>query len=91
MSLTKKKGMPDKFKPLPEKHYLVTDQCFWMEHPPENYNPLDPKRTPHSIQLVDMETGTVVNLLSGSIIKVIEPKKLERQCTTSATATRYSA
>jgi hypothetical protein len=69
------KTIPDKFAPLPEKRYLVTDQCFWMTNKPKNYNPLDPKRAPHSIQLVDVETGTIVNLQSGSIIKVIEAKQ----------------
>jgi hypothetical protein len=57
MSKPNKKNPADKFKPLAEKRYLVTDQCFWMQHPPKNYNPFDAKRSPHTIQLVDIETG----------------------------------
>jgi hypothetical protein len=66
---------PDKFMPLRKKRYMVTDQCFWMTHPPKDYNPLDPSRAPHAVQLVDVETGTVVNLHSGSIIQVIDPNE----------------
>jgi hypothetical protein len=62
------------FKPIREKTYLVTDQCLFMKKPPLEYNPLDPDRSPHTIQLVDIKTGTIVNLKSGSIIKIIEPK-----------------
>lgn len=69
---------PKKLIPIPKKQYLVTDQCFFkpLKHP-ELYNPYDKNRAPHSIQLVDQETGTIVNLPSGSIIEVIkynEPK-----------------
>lgn len=62
-------------KPLFEKQYMVTDQCFWESEKPENYNPLDPKRAPHAITLVDIETGTIALLESGSIIKVIKQKR----------------
>jgi hypothetical protein len=55
---------------------LVTDQCFWeSQNTPDNYNPLDPKRAPHAITLVDVATGTIVLLKSGSVIQVIEPKE----------------
>lgn len=72
------KKEPKKFIPVDGKEYLVTDQCFWkvLKHP-EKYNPYDKTRAPHSIQLVDQDTGTVVNLPSGSIIKIVkynEPK-----------------
>jgi hypothetical protein len=72
---TKSEPLADKFTPLAEKTYMVTDQCFWETNKPENYNPLDPKRAPHAITLVDVETGSIVLLKSGSIIQVIEPKE----------------
>jgi hypothetical protein len=65
--------MHKKLKPHKDKEYIVTDQCFWEQNPPANYNWSDPKRTPHSVTLVDKETGTVVLLQSGSIIKVVTP------------------
>jgi hypothetical protein len=69
---------PKKFIPVKKMRYLVTDQCFFKPlEKPELYNPYDKTRAPHSIQLVDVETGTIVNLPSGSIIEVIkynEPK-----------------
>lgn len=67
--------MTKRFKPSPEKEYIITDQCFWQKLSPKEskeYNPYDNKRAPHSVQLVDPDTGTIVNLPSGSIIKVIK-------------------
>lgn len=74
MNLTKqqKKNLASKHTPLMEKEYIVTDQCFWEQNPPKDYNPLDPKRTPHSVSLVDKENGSIVLLKSGSIIKVVK-------------------
>jgi hypothetical protein len=46
---------------------------FRARNPPQDYNPLDPNPKPHAIQLVDVETGSVVMLKSGSIIQVIDP------------------
>lgn len=66
-----------KFKPRKGKRYIVTDQCFWQQLTDEErkaYNPYDKKRAPHGIQLVDAETGTVVNLLSGSIVEIVDAK-----------------
>lgn len=63
-----------KFKPLHKKRYMVTDQCMWETSKLENYNPLDPKRAPHALTLVDVETGSIAFLKSGSIIQVVEPK-----------------
>ena len=60
-----------KFTPQADRTYLVTDQCFWKKNAPENYNIFDPARKPHTIQLVDIASGTVVNLPSGSIVKVV--------------------
>lgn len=68
--------MPEKktkFDPVVGRKYLVTDQCFWEQLTDKErlkYNPYDGKRLPHSIQLVCLETGTIVNLASGSIISV---------------------
>jgi hypothetical protein len=67
--------MIDKFTPLPDKEYIVTDQCFYETMTPKeqaNYNPYDKKRAPHSLNLVDAQTGTIVNLPSGSIIKIVK-------------------
>jgi len=59
-----------------KKQYLVTDQCFYQTlKNPEKYNPYDKTRAPHSIQLVDQQTGTIVALPSGSIIEVISYAK----------------
>ncbi len=66
-----------KFTPLPDRRYIVTDQCYWETMTEEEraaYNPFDKKRTPHYLQLVDAETGTIVNLPSGSVIRVVEPR-----------------
>jgi hypothetical protein len=62
----------DKFDPVPDKEYILTDSCYFQTNPTSNYNPYDKTRSPHGVQLVDIKTGTVVNLLSGSIIKVIK-------------------
>lgn len=67
----------DKFTPLPGKRYIVTDSCYWetlSDEEKAKYNPYDKERAPHSVQLVDQETGTIVNLASGSIIQIIEAK-----------------
>lgn len=67
-----------KYEPRKDKEYLVTDQCYWETLTPEErekYNPYDKDRFPHGICLIDPETGTLVNLLSGSIIKVIKAKE----------------
>jgi hypothetical protein len=58
--------------PKIEKEYLVTDSCFWSAHAPADYNPFDANRAPHHIELVDVKTGSVVHLQSGSIIRVVK-------------------
>lgn len=63
-----------KHSPFEDKEYILTDQCFWEANPPEDYNPLDPKRKPHAVTLVDKETGTIAMLNSGSVIKIIKLK-----------------
>lgn len=57
---------------MPEKEYLVTDQCMWQNEPLPDYNPYDPARKPHSVQLVDPVSGTIVNLKSGSVVKIVK-------------------
>jgi hypothetical protein len=67
--------LASKFVPQKKKRYLVTDQCFWEKLTDEEkkaYNPYDTTRAPHSVELVDVETGTVVHLPSGSVVEVIE-------------------
>lgn len=74
---TKKMSTTKKFIPIKDKEYIITDQCFWQgltEEEKKQYNPYDKKRAPHGVQLVDPDTGTIVNLLSGSIIKIVKSK-----------------
>jgi hypothetical protein len=61
--------------PVTGKEYLITDQCFWEQEVPEDYNPTDPNRTPHAITLVDKDTGTIVILPSGSTVKIVSVRK----------------
>jgi len=77
VKLTKQqqKNLDEQTKVVRNKEYMLTDQCFWEEHPREDYNPLDPKRAPHSVLLVDIKTGSTVQLESGSIIKVVKLKE----------------
>ena len=67
--------MANKYTPQQDKEYILTDQCYWQQlssEEQEAYNPYDSNRAPHGVSLVDPETGTIVNILSGSIIKVIK-------------------
>lgn len=68
----------NKFDPIPGKRYLLTDSCYWnnlTDEQKQEYNPYDKSRTPHGVQLVDIETGTIVNLKSGSVIQIVEAKE----------------
>lgn len=67
--------MAQKWIPQPDREYIITDSCFWETNPPEDYNPHDTKRAPHSVQLVDRVSGTIVNLPSGSVIKILSVHK----------------
>jgi hypothetical protein len=69
------KNYEKKFIPKNNGEYLVTDQCFWQSEDLEEYNPLHPERTPHTMQLVDIKSGTIVNLPSGSIVKIVKINK----------------
>jgi len=66
------KDFEKKFTPKKDKAYLLTDQCMWEMHTDGDYNPYDEKRKPHVLQLVDPVSGTIVNLKSGSLIKIIK-------------------
>lgn len=66
-----------KFEAQFDKAYIVTDSCFWKKNPSKDYNISDPNRLPHAIELVDMVSGTVVYLPSGSVIKVISAGDLK--------------
>lgn len=73
--------MINKFKPVKDKEYIVTDQCGWerlTEDEQCDYNPYDKSRKPHAIQLVDQDTGTVVELESGSIVKIVMARESEK-------------
>lgn len=49
------------------KKYLLTDSCFYYER--------KAKRSPHVIEVVDMDTGSVKKLKSGSVIRIIKEKR----------------
>lgn len=65
-------------KKAKEKEYIVTDQCWFEEHGIENYNPYDRTRKPHAVTLVDVETGTIVLLYSGSKVKITEMRAVDK-------------
>jgi hypothetical protein len=48
---------------------------MWETAKLQDYNPLDPKRAPRALTLVDMEAESIAFLKSDSIIQVIEPKQ----------------
>ena len=60
-----------------QNEYIVTDECFWIDNKPEDYNPSDPNRKPHFTTLVDMETGSITKLGSGSRVKIIQNTYVE--------------
>ena len=66
------KAFEKKLIPVKEKEYIVTDQCMWEVDTHVDYNPYDDTRKPHVMQCVDPVSGTIVNLKSGSIIKIIK-------------------
>ena len=49
------------------KKYILTDSCFFYES--------KKKRSPHSVEIVDLKTGSVKKLKSGSVIQIIKEKK----------------
>ena len=60
---------------MSKKVYMVTDQCFYEEPEGKDYNP-DNRRKPHHISVVDLETGTIRQIKSGSVITIEqEPSK----------------
>jgi len=62
-------------KKTPPKEFLLTDQCFFEENGGgENYNP-DLARKPHAVTVVDIVTGTIRLIKSGTIISIIKEAK----------------
>ena len=53
---------------MTKARYIVTDSCFYYEKKGE-------QRVPHTIEVVNLETGSVKKLKSGSIIRIIKQKK----------------
>ena len=52
-----------------KKRYILTDSCYW--HGSKN------KRSPHFIEVVDLKTGQVIHIESGSVIEVIRATKIK--------------
>ena len=50
------------------KKYLLTDSCFYWGNSKK-------KRNKHWIEVVDLKTGTVKHIKSGSIIQVVKERK----------------
>jgi transketolase C-terminal domain/subunit len=50
------------------KQYILTNSCFYYER-------IGRKRVPHWIEVVDLKTGNVKKLKSGSIIRIVREKK----------------
>lgn len=50
-----------------KKKYIITDSRFYYDN--------KKKRSKHWIEIVDLETGEIVNLKSGSTIQIVERKK----------------
>lgn len=49
-----------------KKKYIITDNCYWYKN--------KKKRSPHFVEILDLETGSIKQLKSGSIIQVIKEK-----------------
>lgn len=50
-----------------KKKYILTDSCFFYEKKGE-------RRVPHTIEVVDLYTGSVKQLKSGTVIKVVKER-----------------
>ena len=48
------------------KKYLLTDSCFFWDN--------KEKRNKHWIEVVDLETGEVKELKSGSVIQIVKER-----------------
>lgn len=51
---------------MKEKEYILTDGCMWER------NKLEGTNFPHSVEVVDAETGQVRYIKSGSRISLVE-------------------
>lgn len=49
-----------------KKKYILTDSCFFHDN--------KKNRSKHWIEVVDLETGQVIHLKSGSVIQVVKKK-----------------
>ena len=52
---------------MAKKKYIITDSCFYYDN--------KKKRSSHSIEVVDLKTGAVKAIKSGTIIQVIKENK----------------
>lgn len=57
---------------IQDRKFLLTDYCIWEK------NKKDCSNSPHSIQVVDTETGQTRYIPSGSIIKFVSGKIKDR-------------
>lgn len=62
-----RKSRTDEFDKMRKKRYIITDSCFFYDN--------KKKRSHHWIEAVDLETGEVVSIKSGSIIQIVKRKK----------------
>lgn len=65
-------------KNMKDKEFIVTDQSWFEEHKIKDYNPYDKTRKPHAVTLVDPDTGTIVLLYSGSRIKIVNAREVDK-------------
>ena len=57
---------------MENRKYIITDDCAFLKE--KDYPNKNKKRNPHFITIVDIENWTVIELKSGSIIKIIKQK-----------------
>ncbi len=61
-----------KLQSLEGREFMLTDQCWFQEeNNDKDYNP-DDRRKPHMTAAIDLETGTVRMVKSGSIIRIVK-------------------
>ena len=51
-----------------KKKYIVTNNCYW-------YDKSKTARTPHYIEVCDMQTGEIIELKNGTVIQVVKKAK----------------
>ena len=50
--------------------YIVTDSCYWHDHEKDEEG-----RSTHEIEVVNIRTGGIRNIKSGSHIKIVKDRK----------------